>query len=564
MIYLITIFLSFLITVVVTPYLISFLLKKDIVDKPNGEERRIHTNSIPRLGGLIIFSIVVLVTFAVYPDFFSRKYFLLGAIVIFITGLYDDLKPIKWYAKFAGQSIAALLLILSLNDNHYNVIEIFGFELYPVFNYVVLFILIVGMLNSFNLLDGMDGLVSGLSIIIASLCFLLSIGKPFVFLPFLTAAVTGTTLGFLKFNANPARIFLGDSGSLILGYVITNMVLVVSGEASINSINTSGILTNKIDLTFVIIVCAVPIADTLRVMLVRIKNKRHPFLADLSHIHHILYSQQIRHKTVVLIIHLFAVTFVLIALYYAKISKTNGLIIFFVFLSIFVLIKPIVGFILKKEVLLAYGRMYKLIPKFSPWIFSKLLVPVVSVLLVILIVFLLINEGIQYDMVYKLSLLSLVAGLFLSALSLRKNNYYAELLVMVNLVLLFALTDFNSVFYKMISIPVIQQINLNQVMIFVLSVTIVLYVFFRERISDFRKQYLAGSDLTLAVIILFIYIAVRFINVEESYKISDTLLRGYLVFLFYKIIVVLYPRSHTTLYYSSFLISAIAVLKSFL
>lgn len=123
--------------------------------------------------------------------------------------MYDDLKPIKWYFKFAGQSIAAILLILSLNDNNFNIIEIFGFELYPVLNYIILFILILGMLNSFNLLDGMDGLVSGLSIIIASMCFLLSIGKPFIFLPFLASAVTGTMLGFLKFNANPARIFWG-------------------------------------------------------------------------------------------------------------------------------------------------------------------------------------------------------------------------------------------------------------------------------------------------------------------------------------------------------------------
>lgn len=142
---------------------------------------------------------------------------------------------------------------------------------------------------------------------------------------------------------------MGDSGSLTLGYVITFMVFAISGEASINSLNISGVLSNKIDLTFVIIASAVPIADTLRVMLVRIGNKRHPFLADTSHIHHILYSQQIRHKTVVLIIHLFTVSFVLIALYYAKVSKTYAIVLFLVLLTIFVFIKPVVGFILKKR-----------------------------------------------------------------------------------------------------------------------------------------------------------------------------------------------------------------------
>ena len=119
MIYLIIAFLCFLITVVVTPYLIEYLIKKDIVDKPNGEERRMHTEPIPRMGGIIIFAVIIVITFAFYQDIYSKKFFIAGAFVVFALGLADDFKPVKWYIKFLVQSIAALLLILSFNAHNF-------------------------------------------------------------------------------------------------------------------------------------------------------------------------------------------------------------------------------------------------------------------------------------------------------------------------------------------------------------------------------------------------------------------------------------------------------------
>lgn len=561
MIYLITVFLSFLITVVLTPYLIEQLIKKDIVDKPNGEERRVHTVPIPRLGGIVIFTVIFTVTFAVYPDFFSKPFFLLGALVIFLLGLYDDIKPLNWVVKFGSQSIGALLLIISLNYHNFTQFSFFGFILYPGLDYVFLFVLILGLLNSFNLLDGLDGLVSGLSAVIASMCFLLSIGKPFVFLPFLASAVVGTTLGFVKFNANPARIFLGDSGSLTLGYIVTGLVLVVSSSVSESQIISSG-LSNTVDLTFVIIVFAVPIADTLRVMLVRLKNGKHLFMADSNHIHHILYSQRIRHKTVVMLIHLFAITFVLLAVYYAKISKPVAVIIFFILITAFLFTKQIVEFIIRTENLLVYGRLYKKIPKFSPTIYNRIILPIISIVLVVVIITLLLTKSSPFEHLYQIFLILLVGALFYSAVTLRRSDYYAELLVLFNLVLFFILTGFNNFFYTQYPVPLIQQINLNQVLIILLSSAIILFVLLKERFVKITQQYLTGSDLTLAVLILFIYVAVQFINIPESYRISDIMLRSYLVFLFYKILVLTKPGFHFHLYYSSFLISAIAVLKS--
>ena len=234
MIYLIISFLTFLITVVLTPFLIQYLIKKDIVDKPNGEERRIHTEPIPTMGGLIIFAVIFIITFAFYHDLISKIYFIAGAFIAFGLGVADDLREVKWHVKFIVQSLAALFLILAFDMNNLTVIQFMGYTLLPGLNYLVLFILIVGLLNSFNLMDGLDGLVAGYSLIVASMCFLLNMGSEFFFISYLSAAIIGTTLGFLKFNANPARIFLGDTGSLTLGYLITGLVISISGEVSTN------------------------------------------------------------------------------------------------------------------------------------------------------------------------------------------------------------------------------------------------------------------------------------------------------------------------------------------
>ena len=234
MIYLIISFLTFLITIISTPFLIQFLIKKDIVDKPNGEARRMHTDSIPRMGGIIIFAAIFIITFAFYQDIYSKIFFIAGAIIAFGLGCVDDIKGVKWQIKFIFQSVVAALLILSLNANGLTVIKFFGFTLLTGINYLVLFILIVGLLNAFNFMDGLDGLLSGYSLIIASMCFLLNIGNEFSFICYLSAAIIGTTLGFLKFNANPAKIFLGDSGSMTLGYFISVLVITFSGEVSAN------------------------------------------------------------------------------------------------------------------------------------------------------------------------------------------------------------------------------------------------------------------------------------------------------------------------------------------
>ena len=562
MINLIIIFLSFLFTVGATPYFINFLFKFNIVNKPNGEDRHIHKIPTPRLGGIIIIAVILSITFTFYHDIYSKIFFLAGAFIIFGLGLLDDIRSIKWQVKFLVQAVAVVLFIISLNEYHFPIIKFAYYTLPYGLNYAVLFILILGILNSFNLMDGLDGLVTGFSLIIASMCFLLSINSQSTFLPYFSSAIIGTTLGFLKFNANPARIFLGDSGSLTLGYLLSGMVILVSVNKSLNGGILSQDSNNSIDLAFVIIALAVPIVDTIRVIFTRVSKKRNPFLADADHLHHIFYSKNIEHKTVVLLIHLFSITFVLLAIYYVNFSKDYALIIFAILLVAFFFVRQILEFFISKEHLLVYVQLYKRIPMLIPNIYKYFVIPVVSIALLILF-FLLSSGEIIKGSQYNFYLLFFILLSFLySITTLKKNNYYSEVLVLINIILFFIITGTNDFFYKAYPVPFLIQINLNQVLIAVLSFTIIFFILFKERIASVLENFLLGTDLTIAVLILFIFIAVQFLNVQDSYKISDTLLRGFLVFIFYKILITIKPRFHSPLYYGSFALAILVVMIS--
>jgi len=322
----------------------------DLVDKPNGEERRLHTKPIPRIGGILVFLVIIVTTLLFYHDVASIKYFIAGAIIIFLLGLVDDIRNVKWNIKFLFQTFGSFLLLFSFYTNNYTVIKFLDLTIPPGLDYLIMFFLIVGLLNSFNLLDGMDGLVSGYSLIIALMCLILSYKAKDSFTPFLASTIIGTTLGFLIFNRNPAKIFLGDSGSLTLGYFITFLVILISAEIRPADSDYFQINEKTIDLSFIIISLALPMIDTLRVLFIRIYNKNHPFLADKNHLHHLLYSKNISHKRVVFVIHLISIGSALIAIsYFIFPSKVLTTIVFIIFSIILFFINNILDAITSNE-----------------------------------------------------------------------------------------------------------------------------------------------------------------------------------------------------------------------
>jgi UDP-GlcNAc:undecaprenyl-phosphate GlcNAc-1-phosphate transferase len=551
MVYLTITFLSFLFTIFFTPYYIDFLKRKGIVDKPDSD-RRVNTEPIPRMGGLIIYAVLLVIVFAFYGDVYIVKYFITGSLIIFIIGLIDDLKPQRWFVKFAFQSVAAVFVILFLSYNNYSEIQFLGIKIPVVFDKIILFFFIVGSINAFNLLDGLDGLTTGLTLIVASLCLIIGLAGDFIFLPVAAAALIGSSLGFLKFNANPAQIFLGDTGSLTFGYFTTAAILTAAGEVN----------NHVIDLAFPIIVLAVPLFDTLRVMTSRIMKRVNPFLPDHNHIHHIILGKNIRHKTSVFIIQGFILIFTMIGLIYVMESKFTGFILFILMLILFISAPAIIGFIIKKDHLLFYGRSIKRFPEFLINIYKKHIIPFISIAVTVFMFLLMMNESVLKSKFNLFFLIFIFLTIVYSLLNYSKKRRYSEVIVLINLILFFIITGLNGTFYNLYHITASFAININQLFILVLFPIIIFYLFFRDRMEIEHGQFLTGVDLIIALTIGFVLVSFQFIEITDGYKISDTLLRSYLIYLLYKIVIRCFPKLQVSLYFSSFIITIMALSKS--
>ncbi|WP_338449539.1 MraY family glycosyltransferase [Niallia oryzisoli] len=316
MIYL-TMLLCFIISILITPVVIKLAFKIGATDKPN--QRKVHQKIMPRLGGLAIYISFVLGVWFYQPQSPYIMSILAGATIIIITGILDDMFEISAKLKLVGQLAAAGVVVfwggvqvefinLPFSDGTLE----FGFLSVPI---TILWI--VGITNAINLIDGLDGLAAGVSsialITISGMAILF--GNPFVVI--IASIVLASTLGFLVFNFHPAKIFMGDTGALFLGFMISVLSLL--------GFKTSAFIS----LILPIIILGVPISDTFFAILRRIVNKKPLMAPDKSHLHHCLLGLGFTHRQTVLIIYAMAAFFGLVAviLSQAKLLGSFALII---------------------------------------------------------------------------------------------------------------------------------------------------------------------------------------------------------------------------------------------
>lgn len=289
--------LAFVITFTAIPVIINVSQIKKLYDLPNA--RKIHARPIPSLGGLGIFAgfiIACLMTipFKNAPNF---QYFFAAALVIFFLGLKDDILILTPMKKIIGQIIAAFIVIykggIVIGSMH-------GFlgvnEMPGMIGMILTYLTIVVIINSFNLIDGVDGLAGGLGIstTLAFGIYFYLVGQ--VNYATLGLAMSGSLMAFLIFNRSPARIFMGDTGSLLIGLV--NAILAIR---FINIADAPGTaIPFNAPPAIAISLLIIPLFDTLRVFAIRIFNRRSPFSPDRNHIHHILLDRGMSHSTVCL------------------------------------------------------------------------------------------------------------------------------------------------------------------------------------------------------------------------------------------------------------------------
>lgn len=553
MFYLIVLFFSFISVVYATPVFIELLRTVKLFDEPDNN-RKIHTEPIPRMGGIIIYSVVILFLLFLYPSVYNIRFFLIGSLIIFLLGVIDDYKNIPWFLKFFVQSIVAVFLILFLRNHGYFNFNFGGLVLPEYLTIPILFIFIVGTLNSFNLLDGLDGLVSGFSLLLSVISFFLSYGTDNSFVTILSVILFGVMLGFLKFNSNPANIFLGDSGSLTIAYFSLALLFASFAEAS----------NHSIDLIFIGIILSVPLIDTLRVMAVRIANKKNPFLPDKNHIHHIIYSKKIRHKTTVFIILTFTLYSFIIGIVYNFYSHSLGLFAFIIFSGVLLFVDTILDYIIKKENLLYYGRLFKLLPSSFAKIFKFYFLPLITFILFSFLVYLLVYKAAMNDKRYFYLLIFNLLTVGYVLINLKSKNYISDIFVLINFILLFYITEHTNIFNKLYSIPIINYININQILALLIIPVIVFYFLYKERLSiEKDESFLNGLELIMVLLVVFSYLFIKLTELPANYTlISDVLTRSFMFYLFYKIVTKCFPKLHLPLYFSTFVFVIVALFKA--
>jgi UDP-GlcNAc:undecaprenyl-phosphate/decaprenyl-phosphate GlcNAc-1-phosphate transferase len=308
-------FLSLLFSFVLTRYVRDVSTQRGWVAVPS-HERHLHSKALPRLGGVAIFlsfslSMLAAAVMASYVPHlhsaFSLKTLLtilVPASLVFLLGVYDDLYTVGPYVKFAVQGVAATMLFMG-GLRILNIPVLFGEHQLPWFVGLPLTILwVLAITNAFNLIDGLDGLAAGSALFSTLVAFVVALLNGFSLVTVMTIALAGAILGFLRYNFNPATIFLGDSGSLFIGFLLSALALEGAEKAP-----------TIVAVAIPVVSFGLPILETSLSILRRLVSGRPVFTADREHIHHKLLQHGLTHRQVVIVLYGVSAVFALLSLF---------------------------------------------------------------------------------------------------------------------------------------------------------------------------------------------------------------------------------------------------------
>lgn len=334
---------AFIITLMAIPPIISLVKKFSLYDMPGA--RKEHSSPIPTMGGIAVMAGMMMALILWFP--FSKGVeqicFFFSIAVLFGLGIVDDLKDLSAKYKFIVQvGLAALIALSGIRITSFD--GLFGITELPLSaQYTFTILAIVGITNAFNLIDGIDGLAGGLgfmSLVTLGLFLTMSGDSNTALVAF---ALAGGIFAFLYFNFNPAKIFMGDTGSLVLGFVIAVLSVRLM---QVNVFTTNSVLPNVP--VFVLGIVFIPVFDTLRVFALRIWKGRSPFVADKTHIHHLLTNQGYSHgfaAKLICVIH----GFVLIEVYWLRYLRQEFiLLILFAFMLLVTAVLKNIGLFVKR------------------------------------------------------------------------------------------------------------------------------------------------------------------------------------------------------------------------
>nr|WP_209121749.1 MraY family glycosyltransferase [Alkalihalobacillus sp. BA299] len=319
-IYVLAFLVSFIVAIVTTPLVKKIALSIGAIDQP--EARKVHAKIMPRLGGLAIVFGFVAGLLVLQPQFSYILPIMVGAFIIVLVGILDDKYTLKANIKLVGQTAAACIVVFSgLKIDMIN-LPFYGEVYFGIWSYPFTILWIVGVTNAINLIDGLDGLAGGVSTIALASILTMAILDGQLLAIALSVILIASTLGFLLFNFYPAQIFMGDTGSLFLGYLIS-------------VISILGLFKNLtlFSLIIPIIILAIPIFDTFFAIIRRMLKRKKISAPDKKHLHYCLLEMGFSHRQTVLIIYGVSAFFGTAAIIFS--ATALWLSIFIIFLLLF-------------------------------------------------------------------------------------------------------------------------------------------------------------------------------------------------------------------------------------
>lgn len=302
----------FFIAVILTPLSIYIGNKFKIISKPHekrGDKEKIKQKEMPRSGGITIYLSLIILFLFIFIKYESKEFLsiFLGGTIIFLVGLIDDKFKLPPIVKFLGEILGALIPIIYGVKVNFITNPKGGYFYLKELSIPFTIFWVTGITNAINLIDGLDGLASGIVSIVSITLGLVAILKGNILVSIVCFAITGIAIGFLVFNFPPAKVYLGDSGALLFGFIL--------GEIGVwGALKT----TTSVILLVAILSLGFPILDTFSAILRRIIRKRNIFEADMDHIHYKLLYSGFKEKEVIIILYILTLFFSLLSLLLIK------------------------------------------------------------------------------------------------------------------------------------------------------------------------------------------------------------------------------------------------------
>tara|TARA_A100001015_G_scaffold122128_1_gene135372 strand:+ start:909 stop:2534 length:1626 start_codon:yes stop_codon:yes gene_type:complete len=409
---------SLLITILLIPPLTYFSGVFNLYDYPSA--RKVHATPIPRIGGIAI-TMAILIPIATLLSINTATIGLILALVcIFILGVLDDIVSLNYRYKFLFQIIATCLVLgmgyIDVADSYY-----YQADLGRTVCLVALYLFFtLGVTNAINLADGLDGLAGGATLLSFSMMGLLAYESDNSEILIMVLAILGSVFGFLRYNTHPAKVFMGDTGSLLLGFLLGVLSILICHSES-----------NAYVKTLPLLLVGLPVFDTLFVMAYRISQGRSPFHADKNHFHHRLMDNGLKHQQAVLLIYLIQVVFVLLAYFLRYSSELDVMLAFMTISGVCIAVSTIKWSVLGSITHLQYKNTVTF-QFLSSWV-NKHSVPIYAILSSVLTGYLLLScyfpDQMNIEIIYILIIISLANGLLLIVRRNREINWLDRLAI---------------------------------------------------------------------------------------------------------------------------------------